>query len=95
MKMEYRGEYFDTCLLHNIVHDINLVHEHRPVFRVSQYSNSINIVFKPPRLRLNMGKRNPSIRSQMLYNKKFRKIDIINLNKNTFKKRIKEELMRI
>lgn len=95
MKLEHRREYFDSCLLHRITNDRNFVQNSRPIFGISRNSSRLSIRFNPSTPRNNYGLfKNPSIRTQLLYNKKFKHIDIINLNKNQFKNEIQKELMK-
>lgn len=96
MELKYRREYFDACLLRNVVHKANLVSESRPVFRAGRYDNRTKIIFNPPKPHTNYGlHRNPITRSQILYNKDLKKIGIINTGKNEFEKETKMELMKI
>ncbi|RYX83997.1 hypothetical protein EON73_03570 [bacterium] len=72
-KLKDRREYFDICLLHKIIHDTSITIEPRPVFRVGRFANRTNICFNPQTPHNNSGLHtNPSIRLQLLYNRKFK-----------------------
>lgn len=92
-ELERRREYFDACLIHRIVHDQNMVSSNRPVIRVSRFSSRFGQMFNPLVPRTDYGlHRNPSMRTQLLYNRKYTDIDMLNLNKVQFQSVIKNRL---
>lgn len=86
LKLIHRREYFDACLLHSMVHDVNVCKHSRPIFRVSQYTNRSNITFNPLPSNNDFGLfRDPAMRTQLLYERKFKSIDVLNPNIKTYK----------
>lgn len=89
MELEKRREYFDSCMLHKVVHDHNSVTHSRPIFRVNHYSNRINATFNPKTSSTDYGlHRNPITRSQLLFNRKFNHINILDVNSDNCKRNI-------
>lgn len=86
IELEKRRMYFDICLLHNTVHEPGSCLHSRPIFRINQYSNRKNIHFCPHISRTDFGlHKNQIMRSQILYNKYFGTVDILQVNKLTFR----------
>ena len=85
LKLESRREYFDACFLYNVIQNEEYCADSRPVLRANPYSNRSNITFNPlPRNNDYELHRNPVMRTQLLYERKFRHVDIINLGINAF-----------
>lgn len=96
MELELRREYFDICLLYDIIHDTNMVSNNRPIFRVSRFSSRHHQLFNPHTSRNDYGlHRDPVMRTQLLFNNKFSNIDIINLRREQFKNTVKEKINQI
>lgn len=91
--LETRREFYDTCMLHKVISNINAVSESRPRFGNYGYATRIQNTFYPPSFTTDYGiHKNPSNRAQILFNKKFNEIDIMNLPINIFKAKVKESL---
>lgn len=88
--LEERREYFDLCLLHNAIHNPIPNTLLRPLFRLDNRPNRLNLVFNPrPIPRTDYGLEvNPIARSQRLFNDSYRELDIMNQTLNAFKKLI-------
>ena len=93
IELEKRREYFDICLLHNIVHDASLVTENRPTVRVGRFSSRSGQFFNPHVPRTDYGlHRNPVTRTQLLFNRKYTGTNILSTNRLQFKNEIKNTL---
>ena len=93
IELEKRREYFDICLLHNIVHDASLVTENRPTVRVGRFSSRAGQFFNPHVPRTDYGlHRNPVTRTQLLFNRKYTGTNILSTNRLQFKNEIKNTL---
>lgn len=92
IELVHRREYFDICLLHRIMHDQSLVQSNRPLLRISRFTSRYNQKFNPKTARTNYGLHvNPTIRIQLLFNRKFNNIDILGQTSAVFK----ESILRI
>lgn len=90
-ELEGRREYFDMCFLHNLIHDENTLTESRPQFRINHYSTRSNNIFNTLPNSTNYGiHTNPSVRAQLLFDRKFSEIDIMGVSKNILKNKVKE-----
>lgn len=80
-----KREYFDSCFLYNAVHNRNICVDFRLVFRVGHFTSSTNLQFCSQAPKTDFGLyRNPIVRAQLTFNKKFSTVNITNINFETY-----------
>lgn len=88
LSLEAKRVYFDTCLLHNILHNVDLTDQViQLTFRTADRPNRNNYQFRPYGLHTN-----PVKRLQSAYNDIFNHIDIRNVNINRLKNEVLDTL---